>query len=143
MCHTSIVIRLDQTGDVSTLSTSTHKLKFGLFALTLSCSASIQAQDIEQDGPDTQSCPADFYQLPIYPGASLCQVFAEQLPASLTYHAKAQQDEARAFFIQQLGEAEAEKSLKGRILLEYNGGSQIIVISKDGDGSQVDVLVKS
>ena len=88
-------------------------------------------------------CPTAFFQLPLYPHARLCQVFADQLPASLTYHADTDQESAKAFYQQQLGEAESESILKGRIVLQYKSTAQIIVISDDGSGSQIDILVKA
>ena len=36
---------------------------------------------------DVQGCPENFYALPLYPNAKFCQLFAEQLPASLSYFA--------------------------------------------------------
>lgn len=92
---------------------------------------------------DLKQCPADFYQLPLFPGAKLCQIFADGMPASMTYHASADQQTTQMFYQKKLGEADNIVLLKGRILMEYADSKQIIVISKDGSGSQVDVLVKS
>lgn len=89
------------------------------------------------------SCPDNFYDLPLYPKARLCQIFADQPPASLTYHADAQIDQTKSFYLEQLGPAESEKMLQGRLLLQYQNSNKIIVISEDGNGSQVDVLIKS
>ncbi|MFT5674740.1 MAG: hypothetical protein ACI808_000664 [Paraglaciecola sp.] len=91
----------------------------------------------------TQTCPDDFFQLPLYPLANLCQIFAEELPASLVYHAKADQETTKAYYLQTLGQAESEDTLKGRIVLQYKNGDHIIIISEDGNGSQVDILVKA
>ena len=88
-------------------------------------------------------CPTNFYQLPLFPGAKLCQVFADGVPASMIYHASADQQTTQLFYQQNLGEADNVILLKGRILMEYADSTKIIVISKDGNGSQVDVLVKS
>lgn len=92
---------------------------------------------------DAQSCPDSFFELPLLPGASLCMSFDQELPASLTYHAKTDQTETRNFYLQKLGQAQSEELLKGRILLQYNQGQQTIIISPDGEGTQVDILVKS
>jgi hypothetical protein len=91
------------------------------------------------DGP----CPADFFQLPLHPQARLCRVFADELPASLTYHVDTDQQSASAFYQQQLGQAQSIRSLKGRTILQYKGKQQTIIISDDGKGSQIDILVKS
>jgi hypothetical protein len=95
--------------------------------------------------PDTRSptCPTDFYTLPLYPNAKFCQLFAEQLPASMSYFATSDQQTAKAFYLEQLGQAEDEKMLKGRIVLQYSEGQKVVIISKDGQGSQIDILIKS
>ena len=91
----------------------------------------------------TQACPDDFFQLPLFPQANLCQIFAEELPASMTYHAKATPQSTKDFYQQQFGQADKESLLKGRIVLEYSNSEKIVIISQDGAGSQVDMLVKS
>jgi hypothetical protein len=90
-----------------------------------------------------ESCPGGFFQLPLYPQARLCQVFADHLPASLTYHADTDQQSVVAFYRQQLGPAERENMLKGRRILQYKNAMQTIIISNDGSGSQIDILVKA
>jgi len=92
---------------------------------------------------DVQGCPENFYALPLYPNAKFCQLFAEQLPASLSYFAISDQQTAKAFYLEQLGQAEDEQMLKGRIVLQYDNGQKVVVISKDGQGSQIDILIKS
>jgi hypothetical protein len=90
----------------------------------------------------TQSCPDDFFELPLHPEARMCQIFAEELPASLVYHANADQETTKDYYLTTLGQAESEETLKGRIVLQYKSGDHIIIISEDGNGSQVDILVK-
>jgi hypothetical protein len=89
------------------------------------------------------TCPADFYTLPLYPNAKFCQLFAQGLPASMSYFAISDQQSAKDFYINQLGQAEDEKMLNGRIVLQYSNGQKVVVISKDGQGSQIDILIKS
>ena len=50
---------------------------------------------------------------------------------------------AKDFYINQLGQAESEETLRGRIVLQYSNGQQVLIISKDGQGSQIDILIKS
>ncbi|WP_252731914.1 hypothetical protein [Paraglaciecola arctica] len=88
-------------------------------------------------------CPADFFSLPLYPNAKFCQLFDHGLPASMSYFAISNQQSAKDFYISQMGQAEQEKMLNGRIVLQYSNGQQIVVISKDGQGSQIDILIKS
>lgn len=102
----------------------------------------VSAQE-QPSATNSTPCPSSFFDLPLYPLARLCLVFDQQLPASLTYHAKADQDTTKGFYLEQLGQAQSEQSSKGRIVLQYNSGKHTIVISPDGAGSQVDILVKS
>ena len=53
------------------------------------------------------------------------------------------QQTTKEFYLQQLGQAENEAMLKGRIVLQYSKGQTVIIISKDGQGSQIDILIKS
>jgi hypothetical protein len=110
----------------------------------ISSSGLSQAQYLQPETDSSvQSCPKDFYALPLYPNAKFCQLFAEKLPASMSYFAISDQQTAKAFYIEKLGQAEDEKMLKGRIVLQYSNGKKVVVISKDGQGSQIDILIKS
>jgi hypothetical protein len=127
-------------GDMSLLKII---FKVSIF-LTLSSSGLLQAQEQQpKTNISTQSCPEVFYTLPLYPNAKFCQLFAEELPASMSYFTVSDQQTAKAFYIEELGQAEDEKMLKGRIVLQYSNGQKVVVISKDGQGSQVDILIKS
>ncbi|GAC15066.1 hypothetical protein [Aliiglaciecola lipolytica] len=106
-------------------------------------SVNAYAQDNATVQMTSQTCPTEFYALPLFPKAKMCQIFAPELPASLTYHASTDQQSTQQFYTEKLGQAEQVKALKGRILMEYDGANKIIIISKDGAGTQVDVLVKS
>lgn len=111
----------------------------GSFAFMLHSAASASTES----APTAQTCPNDFYTLPLYPQASLCQRFDQAMPASLIYHAKTDQNSAQVFYQESLGEPEQAKVANGRIVMQYQNGQKIIVISPDGAGTQVDILVKS
>jgi hypothetical protein len=91
----------------------------------------------------SQSCPEEFYSLPVIPEPQFCQQFSANLPASLSYHAKSDQAAAKQFYLDKMGKAESQDKLKGRIVLQYNNGQKVVIISPDGQGSQIDILVKS
>jgi hypothetical protein len=91
----------------------------------------------------SDSCPVDFYTIPVIKDAKFCQQFAATPPASLSYYTQKQQTAAKLFYLETFGPADKEQELKGRIVLQYNQGSKIVIISTDGTGSQVDILVKS
>lgn len=111
---------------------------------TITTSGLLQAQELQTEtNISVQACPQDFYTVPLYPNAKFCQLFAEELPASMSYFALSDQQTAKAFYLEQLGQAEDEKMLKGRIVLQYSNGQKVLIISKDGQGSQIDILIKS
>lgn len=111
--------------------------------LTITSSGLLQAEELKTETVSSQTCPEEFFTLPLFPNAKFCQLFAKQLPASLSYFALGDQQTAKAFYLDQLGQAEDEKMLKGRIVLQYSSGQKVVVISKDGQGSQIDILIKS
>lgn len=88
-------------------------------------------------------CPKSFYQLPLTEQASLCNIYNDALPASLSFHVKQSPAEVQAYYLQQLGAATSQSKVKGRVVLEYGAGQQTLIISRDGSGSQVDMLVKA
>ena len=112
--------------------------------LAIISSGLLQAEELQiEKNVSVQNCPQEFYTLPLYPNAKFCQLFAEELPASMTYFAISDQQTAKAFYLEKLGQAEDEKILRGRIVLQYSNGQKVLVISKDGQGSQIDILIKS
>ncbi|MEH6710684.1 MAG: hypothetical protein V7733_05680 [Paraglaciecola polaris] len=86
-------------------------------------------------------CPTSFYGTVLSNDASACHIFADTLPASLTYHSKVSPNELQAFFRQQIDGPITQSVSQNRILIRLTDNRKIIVISPDGDGSQVDILV--
>lgn len=111
--------------------------------LTLGAAALLNIANVQADEPQTQACPDEFYQVPLYPGARLCQVFSDTFPAAMTYHADASIEQARDFYQQQLNNESNVTTQRGRVVMTSSDERHTIIISKDGAGSQVDILVKS
>lgn len=88
------------------------------------------------------ACPTDFYQLPLVPNATYCQIFDQDLPASMSYFAALPQAEVKAFYLESLGQPDKDDTEHGRIVLLFKQGQHTVIISADGSGSQVDMLVK-
>lgn len=105
-------------------------------------STSALAEQTDAESMNTQICPTNFHDLPLFPDAKMCQIFGQSLPATMTYHATTDQQTTQDFYTEALGEADSISMLKGRIQLEYDGANKIIMISQDGAGTQIDVLVK-
>ncbi|MCF2949501.1 hypothetical protein L0668_15380 [Paraglaciecola aquimarina] len=91
----------------------------------------------------SEKCPESFYALPVLPQAKFCQQFSADLPASMSYHVNNDQQTAAQFYLEKMGQAQSQETLKGRIVLQYKNGNKIVIISADGNGSQIDILVKS
>lgn len=88
-------------------------------------------------------CPDDFYALPLISNAKQCQQFSGTLPASLSYFSLSDPHTVKNFYLEKFGPAESENTLKGRIILQYSQTQKTVIISVDGQGSQIDILVKS
>lgn len=113
--------------------------------LTATTSLLLSADELKVEKLETEhskTCPVDFYTLPIVTDAKFCQQFSTTPPASLSYHTQQQQTSTKQFYLDTFGPAEDEQVLKGRIVLQYSQGQKIVIISPDGQGSQVDILVK-
>lgn len=85
-------------------------------------------------------CPPHFHQLPVMEDASYCQLFDDKLPASLSYHARQSPQQTLAFY-QQLPDISVQTE-NNRQVIRHDAGKWLVVISADGEGSQVDMLVK-
>lgn len=90
-----------------------------------------------------ETCPSEFFSVPVYPQSKLCLPFSESLPASMSYHADSHPDAVQDYYVSALGEATSQQQMKGRLVMTFAQGSQTIIISPDGSGSQVDILVKN
>lgn len=90
----------------------------------------------------SMSCPTQFHALPLAPSAGFCQVFDQELPASMSYFANLNQAAVKDFYLEALGTPNQDVMEKGRNLLNYQDRQLTIVISPDGIGSQIDVLLK-
>lgn len=110
-------------------------IAFPLFAqVNISANSEVQPESL---------CPGSFYQLNISEDARLCHLFADQLPASLSYHSDHLPEETAIFYRAQMNDSSTLSKVNDRILIESKNRSKIIVISKDGQGSQIDILVTS
>lgn len=102
---------------------------------------SAQNHALNADSGAPTTCPAAFHGIDIPTDASACLLFADALPASLTYHSKQTSNELLAFFRQRLDGPISQRLSQNRILMRLQNDHKIIVISPDGAGSQVDILI--
>jgi len=90
--------------------------------------------------PNLSTCPKDFHSIEIHHDAKLCQIFDEGLPATLVYHIKMTPAQAETHFVQ-IDNLSKRSTVRGRTLLSDDEDSKRVIISPDGEGSQIDILV--
>lgn len=91
----------------------------------------------------TQSCPDAFYQVKLPDNGKLCQVFATDLPASMIFYVPLTPSEVVDYYKQDNTVFDSSKRVKDRYLLQSSDKNTTLIISSDGKGTQVDVLVKN
>jgi hypothetical protein len=89
------------------------------------------------------TCPANFYDVQLPTNGKLCQVFAADLPASMIFFVPQLPEEVIAFYEQDTVTFSTTRQVKDRVLLQSEDKNTTLIISTDGSGTQVDVLVKS
>lgn len=86
-------------------------------------------------------CPETFYSLPLPEKASTCHQFNDTLPASLSFHSKHSMEEVKQFYQGTNLVFQSSQKHLGRYVIKGEDDQYRIVISKDGNGAQVDLLV--
>lgn len=99
---------------------------------------SIQVESLKIDN----QCPKQFHDVKIPENGKYCQSFAAELPASLVFFVAMQPSETVQFFIDKNQNFDVKKEVKNRIMLSNSDNSKTLIVSPDGVGSQVDILVK-
>lgn len=127
---------------IKKMRSPTRVIALSAYLIALHLAAQPMGNDLFTPTP-ANLCPELFYELTISGDARLCQIFADQLPASLSYHSDNSPAVTEAFYRAQLREPLKVSKVKNRTLIEYENRNKIIVISKDGKGSQIDILVTS
>lgn len=90
--------------------------------------------------PELSPCPSQFHSITLHTNAKLCQIFDSSTPASMIYHVNNTPRDVVAFF---LADRRLVKnaSLHNRVLLMSADKSYRVIVSPDGAGSQVDILI--
>lgn len=118
-----------------------------LFALSLaSISMLASANSAEPNSIndiDTQNCPNVFYQVDLPEDGKLCQVFAADFPASMIFFVPQAPADVLAYYQAKEKLFSVTKQIKDRVMLQSADKNTTLIISSDGNGTQVDVLVKS
>jgi hypothetical protein len=73
----------------------------------------------------------------------LCQIFAADFPASMILFIPQTPEEVIQYYLASSDSFVEPKKIKKRTMLKSTDNNTTLIISKDGDGTQVDILVKS
>lgn len=87
------------------------------------------------------TCPTHFYSLPLPSDASTCQQFDDAFPASLSFHSKMNLTQIKDFYTASKPALTLAQNQLGRYVIQDSNNQHRIVISKDGLGTQVDLLI--
>lgn len=91
----------------------------------------------------TQSCPDQFYNVKLPTNGKFCQVFAADLPASMILFVPQDPAKVIEFYQQDSATFSASRAVKDRFIMNSNDNNATVIFSRDGQGTQVDILVKN
>lgn len=91
--------------------------------------------------PEITSCPADFFAVKVHEDAKQCQPFDTELPASMVYFIGQTPDAIVAYYLALMPELSLKSSYNERVLMVNDKQNVRVVVSPDGEGAQVDILV--
>ncbi|AEP29013.1 hypothetical protein [Brumicola nitratireducens] len=88
-------------------------------------------------------CPEDFNKVSIPVNGKMCQIFAADFPASMILFIPQTPEEVIQYYLASSANFVEPKAIKQRTMLKSADNNTTLIISKDGGGTQVDILVKS
>ncbi|GGF73685.1 hypothetical protein [Alteromonas lipolytica] len=91
--------------------------------------------------PQISTCPDDFFTVKIHEDAKQCQPFDTELPASLIYFIGQTPDAIVAYYLALMPDLSLKGEHNKRVLLVNTAQNVRVVVSPDGEGAQVDILV--
>ncbi|MBO1256354.1 hypothetical protein J3L16_11740 [Alteromonas sp. 5E99-2] len=100
----------------------------------------LSTSNTHAEGPEVSTCPNKFHSLTVHEEAKLCQIFDSTPPFSMVYHVKEMPDDVIAFFLRNKNLSMASRE-NNRTLIMNDSKTHRVVVSPDGNGSQIDILV--
>jgi hypothetical protein len=91
----------------------------------------------------SEACPENFNQVSIPANGKMCQIFAADFPASMILFIPQTPEEVIQYYLASSNSFVKPKRIKQRTMLKSADNNTTLIISKDGGGTQVDILVKS
>lgn len=96
---------------------------------------------LASEGPSLSSCPLAFHNVPLTQDAKQCQLFEDDFPASMIYHDTRTPESLIAYYQATNPTFSVHSAFNKRTLLIDQSENLRVVISPDGKGSQIDILV--
>ncbi len=91
--------------------------------------------------PEISSCPAAFFAVKVHEDAKQCQPFDTDMPASMVYFIADTPDAIVAYYLALMPDLSLKGEHNQRVLLVNDAQNVRVVVSPDGEGAQVDILV--
>lgn len=114
-------------------------------SLMVMASSFMAADSVATTAPESQpaisSCPADFFKVKVHEEAKQCQPFDTEIPASMVYFIGDTPDAIVAYYLALMPELSLKGEHNRRVLLLNDTQNIRVVVSPDGEGAQVDILV--
>ncbi len=120
----------------------TKHLCFLLLLLTASKLFASDTKGIDLSQRASENCPTSFNNIQVHESGKLCQIFAVEFPASMIFHIPMKPHDVISFYKSTNPELILSSTIKERTLLKSPDDNKTLIISRDGDGTQVDILVK-
>ena len=117
-------------------------LTTGLMVLATSFMATESGATIPAETqPVISACPDEFFTVKVHEEAKQCQPFDTEMPASMVYFISQSPDAIVAYYLALMPELSLKSSHNERVLLLNDKQNVRVVVSPDGEGAQVDILV--
>jgi hypothetical protein len=91
----------------------------------------------------SEGCPENFNKISIPVNGKLCQIFAADFPASMILFVPETPEDVIKYYLASSDSFVEPKTIKKRTMLKSADNNTTLIISKDGGGTQVDILVKA
>ncbi|MCW8092837.1 hypothetical protein [Alteromonas sp. ASW11-130] len=115
--------------------------RHSVVALGIVFSQAGYAADDSATQPEIQTCPSSFFSIHLPASAKQCQLFDGDTPASMIFFSPENKDALIKHFQSTVPSLKITSTFNGYTLLTGEHDTLRIIVSTDGKGSQVDVLV--
>lgn len=111
--------------------------------LSLCLCFSVSASASKSIDMPTSECPEQFNSIKLPVDGKLCQVFAADYPASMVIHIPNSPEEVISQYLANHPSLKRKNSTHTRTMLQSDDKNTTLIVSPDGSGTQMDILVKS